>query len=88
MSFYKSKTLFLRRNVPLYEGKMPLCEPKLPLCEAQLPICEAQLPLCEAQNGFCRKSKITHLFVVKFKFTHFRGTFCQKNMDGEAHHKF
>ena len=36
MSFYKAKTLLLRRNVPLSEGQMPLSEPKLPLGEAQL----------------------------------------------------
>ena len=49
MSFYKAKTLLLRRNVPLCEGQMPLCEHKLPLCEAQL-------PRYEVQRGFCLKS--------------------------------
>ena len=67
-----------------YETHLPLCEAQVPLYKAHVPLCEAHVPLCFENMLFLSEKLNYPLFVAKFRFTHFRGTFYQKNLRCEA----
>ena len=52
--------------------------------KAHVPLCEAHVPLCFENMLFLSEKLNYAVIVAKFLFTHFRGTFYQKNLRCEA----